>query len=152
MSDTGKIRSLDRVVRYTDGRVRKFPGKILTPSVGEHGHLFLYLYKNKKANRISVHTAVLLAFVGPKPPGCICLHGDGEPYNNNVSNLKWGTHKENSEDARRHGRIRTKDVCSNGHDLTDPSNVWISELRSGPRAGSTRRLCKLCNKSYKSRS
>jgi hypothetical protein len=55
---------------------------------------------------IRVHTLVLLAFVGPCPDGMECLHGDGDPANNALSNLRWGTHKENVEDAVRHGTQR----------------------------------------------
>ena len=31
--------------------------------------------------------------------GEICRHLDGDHTNNNYKNLKWGTHKENSEDT-----------------------------------------------------
>jgi len=32
-----------------------------------------------------------------------CCHGDGNPANNLPGNLRWDTHAENMEDARRHG-------------------------------------------------
>jgi DNA-binding CsgD family transcriptional regulator len=35
-----------------------------------------------------------------------CRHLDGDPTNNNVSNLQWGTRKDNVADAKRHGTIR----------------------------------------------
>ena len=54
-----------------------------------------------------VHTLVLEAFVGPKPAGTRCLHGDGDPTNNHPWNLRWGTQRENGEDARRHGTLAT---------------------------------------------
>ncbi len=51
----------------------------------------------------SVHRLVLEAFVGPSPPRMECRHLDGNPQNNNLENLKWGTRKENMQDMMRHG-------------------------------------------------
>lgn len=46
-----------------------------------------------------VHHLVLLAFVGPCPKGCEARHfPDKTRSNNSVSNLKWGTRKENAHD------------------------------------------------------
>lgn len=50
-----------------------------------------------------VHRLVLEAFVGPCPGGMECRHLDGNPRNNNLSNLKWGTRSENQQDSVRHG-------------------------------------------------
>lgn len=49
-----------------------------------------------------VHRLVLEAFVGPCPPGMQCRHLDGNSLNNRLSNLCWGTPKENLDDAVRH--------------------------------------------------
>lgn len=63
------------------------------------GHLRVYA-----RNRYHlVHRLVLLAFVGPCPQGMECCHGDGNPENNNVENLRWGTRSENVADMIRHG-------------------------------------------------
>lgn len=51
-----------------------------------------------------VHVLVLEAFDRPRPKGAVCRHLDGNPINNHLSNLAWGTHKENTEDRKRHGR------------------------------------------------
>jgi hypothetical protein len=56
-----------------------------------------------KSFRRRVHRAVLEAFVGPAPPGAVCRHLDGNPVNNRLENLAWGTHAENCADADRHG-------------------------------------------------
>lgn len=47
-----------------------------------------------------VHTLVLLAFRGPCPAGYMCRHLDGDCKNNNLSNLRWGTDRENRDDYR----------------------------------------------------
>lgn len=52
-----------------------------------------------------VHRLVLQAFI-PQPEGANeCRHLDGDVANNSLSNLAWGTHADNEEDKKRHGRI-----------------------------------------------
>lgn len=49
-----------------------------------------------------VHRIVLRTFVGECPPGMECRHLDGNPVNNSVENLVWGTQSENWKDRRTH--------------------------------------------------
>ena len=51
-----------------------------------------------------VHKLVLEAFGGTRPDGMECCHNDGDPKNNRIENLRWGTGKENAADCTRHGR------------------------------------------------
>lgn len=55
--------------------------------------------------RFGIHQLVLLAFVGPCPKGYACRHLDGDPKNNHLSNLEWGTYTENNRDRIAHGTI-----------------------------------------------
>lgn len=57
----------------------------------------------KKIITRSVHSLVLEAFVGPRPIGFMCRHLNGNPADNRVENLKWGTAKENKADSIAHG-------------------------------------------------
>lgn len=50
-----------------------------------------------------VHRMVLEAFIGVCPQGAECRHLNGNPKNNNLSNLRWGTPRENQRDKLRHG-------------------------------------------------
>ena len=90
----------------SDGLVRNDAGLLLKPEAGHRGHLRVTLYNESGPQRHSVHRLVLLHFVGPAPSEeHECAHWDGDPTNNQVGNLRWATPKENSEDARRHGRL-----------------------------------------------
>lgn len=75
--------------------------KLLRPMKSESGHLYVFINRKKRF----VHRLVLEAFCGRCPNGMECRHLDGDPSNNNISNLRWGTKKENVEDRRRHGRM-----------------------------------------------
>lgn len=50
-----------------------------------------------------VHRLVLETFVGPCPDGMEACHGDGNPLNNRVENLRWDTRINNFADRDRHG-------------------------------------------------
>ena len=86
VSDQGRVRST-----YLNKQV------ILRPET-KRGTEYqrVVLCVNNVRTHYSVHTLVLLAFVGPCPDGYECLHGDHNPRNNSLSNLRWGTRSENS--------------------------------------------------------
>jgi hypothetical protein len=105
VSSHGRVRSLDRLVlrSFRDGRVgaRLVAGRVLRPGPARTGHRTVAL---GRGNSKQVHSLVLLAFVGPPPPGHEVLHNDGDPANNRLSNLRYGTRSENNFDITRHGR------------------------------------------------
>lgn len=67
------------------------------------GHVKICLYKNGQMFQRLVHRLVLETFIGGCPAGFICRHLDGNPKNNTLDNLCWGTYKENEADKIRHG-------------------------------------------------
>jgi hypothetical protein len=71
----------------------------------QYGHKQIGLNNGDGKGQIPhlVHRLVLETFVGPCPPGMQCRHMDGDPGNNHVSNLSWGTARQNQLDRRRHG-------------------------------------------------
>jgi hypothetical protein len=68
---------------------------------------YLNIRRGGKPATFKVHHLVLLAFVGPRPKGAECRHLDGNPLNNRIQNLRWGTATENAADRMSHGRVRT---------------------------------------------
>ena len=90
-----------------DGRVWSKPrrctkGGWLKPGKDKFGYLHVVLC-NGKTHVKRIHRIVLETFVGPRPLGMECRHLDGNPINNRLENLKWGTRSENQQDAVRHG-------------------------------------------------
>jgi uncharacterized protein (DUF433 family) len=71
---------------------------------GRNGYWHVGLRQNGKLRNVSVHRLVLTTFVGLCPPGHQALHWDGNKDNNALSNLRWGTRKENAADTIRLGR------------------------------------------------
>lgn len=101
VSDLGRIRSIDRVVK-TGSYERHYKGKILTPGVhvkDKSRHVNLARGGPKQSFRVA--RLVLIAFVGPCPPGKEACHWDDDQDNNRLSNLRWGTKPENGLDRVR---------------------------------------------------
>lgn len=140
VSDQGRVRSVDRTIHYKDGQTRRYKGRVLKPWKNRKGYLQVSLCGEGQTNKF-VHRIVLEAFVGDCPEGLETLHIDGNPANNHVGNLKWGTSNENSLDQVRHGRHHwaNKTHCSLGHELI-PGNLRKSDREKG------RRGCLACSR------
>ncbi len=152
VSNTGRVRSVARVVVYTHHRSgkpvrRAFPAVERVVGVHPSGHRQVTLSREGRVWTWTVHTLVLRAFVGPCPPGLEGLHDDGDPANNHVGNLSWGTRSENMLDRVRHGRHwqATRERCPREHLLVGANLVASSlprrDCRSCSNAGRMRRAC-----------
>lgn len=87
-----------------DGKIYRF-GRELCLCIDKDGYLRCAITNDfGRRKMIASHTAVALAFIGPKPtPKHEVCHNDGSKTNNHFSNLRWGTRKENHQDLKRHG-------------------------------------------------
>ncbi len=97
--------------------------------VSERGYMRVWLCGGGAQVRFRVHRIVLLAWVGPCPPGEVARHLDGNPSNNSVENLAWGTQSENVADSVRHGTRRVHRGSKNGQSkLTEDEAAAIADL------------------------
>ena len=103
VSDRGRVRT------WRKGKWgRASAPRVLSPGPdGAHGHLAVNLcLGNGVRRRGKVHRLVALAFLGAPPPGTEVRHLDGNPKNNDLSNLAYGTRRENVADADAHGTLQ----------------------------------------------
>lgn len=108
VSDHGRVRSLDRIIhkRYKNGkRANLLKGKLLSLIPKDNGSGQTYLTVNIGSRLRYVHRLVLEAFAGPCGTRMETRHLDGNPLNNHLTNLKWGTVQENTEDRGNHGNF-----------------------------------------------
>lgn len=123
---------------------RFIAGRILKPCKAGNSHADGYwrvgLKDNRRERDAYVHELVLEAFVGPRPDGYTCCHNDGDPFNNHVDNLRWGSRSKNEYDKVFHGTHQqaSKTHCRNGHEYT-PENTRLYTKR-----GFRERQCKAC--------
>lgn len=96
VSNTGKVRSVDRVIKSTTGH-RSYKGKPMKLITNPWGYIWISLRSSPMVDRkIFVHVLVARTFI-PNPENKPCVnHKDGFKWNNHVSNLEWVTRSENT--------------------------------------------------------
>lgn len=111
VSSDGQVKSLARTVPVGNGAMRHQQERILSQHLIGPGTKYykVALCKNGDRKLVNVHKLVALVFIpNPDEKKCV-LHSDGNSENNDVSNLRWGTHTENMADMAKHGsRKRTR--------------------------------------------
>ena len=90
-----EVSNLGRVRSWT----RKMKGKLMKLRLTRKG----YPYVMFGTKVFTVHKLVLVAFVGPRPEGLMCLHADDDKTNACLTNLSWGTRSDNNKQAWRVG-------------------------------------------------
>lgn len=88
-----------------DGRIfsKRMSWREMKPSVTKKGYLRVSLTDFSKKKYYPIHQLVAFAYLGPRPKGYFVCHNDGNPKNNNLSNLRYDTPKNNTKDQERHG-------------------------------------------------
>lgn len=127
------------------------PGSRLLPYIGTipkpmvkksycKGRYFpLRLWKERVAYPVWTHQIILKTFVGPCPQGLECRHLDGNPQNNALENLKWGTRLENMRDKIRHGTNRGGGSKGEQHGMSKLTNECVIQIRKNYSEGVTSR-------------
>jgi len=101
VSDCGRIRSYyERNV--TGWCIADVPQRILKGGIDRYP--FVCIRDAGGASQVkTVHSLVMLAFVGLCPDGLEICHNDGDHQNNSLTNLRYDTHVSNMQDACEHG-------------------------------------------------
>ncbi len=124
-SSLGRIRSLDREITCKNGVVKRRRGVILRPGRSDRRLTVNLSGPDTDLRSWKVHQLVLMAFVGPKPPGAMGCHWDDDYTNNRIENLRWGSNTDNMQDSLRNGgnprAARTH--CPRSHPLASPNLV-----------------------------
>jgi len=121
------------------GRVRRTSNrKILKTARHKQGYRLVTLSFLKTKWQGTVHSLVAEYFIGPRPAGMVICHIDDNPANNNVTNLKYATQKENMHDAIKTGIWKPwGDYAAYGeaHHRTVLTEAQVSEMRTLFKAG-----------------
>lgn len=113
------------------GQVRNTrTGYVLKQYIGAQGY-----YRVGVGHSRATHVLVLRAFAGPRPEGMYSRHLDGNPLNNHLSNLKWGTPTENAADRTAHGR--TAQGARHPSRATKLTTADVDDIRRRGQAGQT---------------
>lgn len=121
VSSFGRVRSLERLIPHAAGGQRRIKETLLkcgiSPTTGYRYARMRDAASGRKSRLESVHRLVLMAFIGPCPPGMEGCHNDGDKLNNHVDNLRWDTQRANNIDTVNHGSNNNanKTHCPRGH-------------------------------------
>ena len=108
VSNLGRVRSLDRYVEYSNGRIHLHKGKVLSPAKDKNGYLKVVLNCNGKCKTTNIHRLVANVFI-PNPDNLPMVnHKDEDKSNNSVDNLEWCDVKYNLSYGT--ARIRERDT------------------------------------------
>ncbi len=107
INDNYKVSNYGRVYSY-------FTEKLIKDADNGSGYMYIFLYRGvgedgkKKYDRRYIHRLVAQAFIENPEGKPQVMHLDHNSKNNHVSNLAWGTQKENTLQGIRDGRINSK--------------------------------------------
>lgn len=127
----------------TEGRIRSLlrepGGRVLVARTDKGGYQIVGVRTRDGQKNRTVHSLVLLAFVGLRPEGMESRHLNGDPADNRPANLVYGTKSENARDKFHHGtdHYASRTHCTAGHEYTPEntltrSNGW--------------RICRTCRR------
>lgn len=94
VSNYGRVKSLEKIVYASDGRIFHFEEKIRRPQKTRN-YLQVILFKNGEHKAKYVHVLVAEAFLGPRSDGYDIDHIDHNPQNCRLDNLRYLPIKEN---------------------------------------------------------
>lgn len=145
VSDQGRARSIDRVVRHQHGGPCRRRGRVLKFAYGPTGHPLVSLYIDAVRKNKFIHVLVLESFVGPCPDGMESCHNNGDSADARLVNLRWDTRSENNRDRVRHGthNMSIRTACPLDHLLVPPNLVAAATKRG-------HRQCRACQRATSS--
>lgn len=137
VSDQGRVRSW-KVYNGQPG-----PRVLHVKPGGNQNYPRVHIRRDGRTTRATVHVLMAAAFLGPRPPGLVVRHLDGNNQNNVIANLTYGTWAENNLDTVLHGthNYASRTHCKHNHEYTPDNTSW--ETGSNGRA---HRHCRACQR------
>ena len=118
------------------GRDKKWPWRPVMPGKNPQGVYTIGFNRDGKRHTKNLGKVILTVFVGPAPDGLQCRHLDDIQSHNWLTNLRWGTPKENAADRDRNGRTQRGDT----HCRAVLTAAIVRKLRKAPKSISTAEL------------
>ena len=123
VNELGKVRSIDLMVECKDGRIKKYNGKELKPSMNEYGYAMVLLSKNGIVKMRKVHRLVAETFL-PNPYNLPEVHHKNhDTKDNRANNLAWVTSVEQKDEHWRAAKGTKVRVVGHGID-----KIFISAM------------------------
>ena len=117
--------------------------KLLKEQTAHSGHRRVSISRHGKSRPELVHQLVLKAFIGDCPEGMMARHLNGDPSDNRLVNLEWGTRSANTYDSVLHGSHpqSRKTHCKNNQEYSSENTYWHGNERH----------CRVCRKTARNK-
>lgn len=102
VSNIGRVRSIPRTMSNPAGTNSGVSGRIMKGGLSRDRPMVTLRGAPGVAARL-IHSMVAEAFIGPRPAGLVVCHGNGDPKDNRLFNLRYDTQFNNMQDAIKHG-------------------------------------------------
>lgn len=116
VNELGQVRSIDRKVKSKDGKIMKFKGRDLKPSMDVGGYAMVILRKNGISKMRKVHRLVADAFLPNTDNLPEVHHKNHDRKDNRVHNLAWVTSAEQKDEHWRAAQGTRLRVVGHGID------------------------------------
>jgi hypothetical protein len=139
MTEIRPVPGFDDYLATRDGRVFsnrnnvRSPREIM-PVTTPKGYRTVNIYVDGARKIVRVHHLILLAWRGPRPIGAQTRHLNGNPADNRVDNLMWGTAAENGADRIGHGTQSGGRPLRNGGNLNPEIAATVRILHAAGHA------------------
>jgi hypothetical protein len=127
VSNLGKVRSLDRIIKYKNNKVQLLKGRILKHSFDSQ-YPTVGLHLNNVVGTRQIHRLVAIAFLENPLNKPQVNHINGVKNDNRLENLEWVTHQENNIHARETGLIKQRGENSHKAKLKEKDVFKIREM------------------------
>jgi hypothetical protein len=132
-SSLGNVRRTEGIRSQGRGRedcYKYFPQRPLAMDKTRQGYLCASLCKNGRKKGYLVHRLVAIAFI-PNPKNRPCVnHKDGVKTHNNIENLEWMTHAQNSKHAFDTGLSKNPVARGAEHGMSILTAEQVREIRT----------------------
>lgn len=141
ISQEGTVRGLNRVIQSGTGQIRTIKGQIIKPKNNGLNYQFVTLCRDGRTRNHYVHRLVATTFLPNVKNLTHVNHSDGNPQNNDISNLEWVNHRDNVKHAYREG-FNTN--CGDQHH----ASVKVVNRATGEIFHTIREFCEHYNLNY----
>ena len=131
VSSLGRVKCCAKKLRTWYGERRSRERFLKKKLNSQTGYVKLVLQRDRKLKHTNVHVQVLLAFVGQAPSGHEARHLNGVRDDNRLTNLAWGTKRENMRDQYGHGTR----VVADKHPKSKLTPSMVEHIRTSPMTG-----------------
>lgn len=124
-----EVSSLGRVRRVT-AACGTHAGRVLKAKTTPQGYLEVRLQRDGRAHDRRVHRLVCEAFRGAPPPDKpFACHRNDTPDDNLLENLRWGSRKDNADDALENNRYLRGELCGSSRHTEKTIRLMMEDRR-----------------------